>query len=285
MKRVIANMIKLHVQKASRCSQPTMVPCAMVALWITSGACLGLAQQSVQPTFPSAAEASQGLFQAVQSNNEQAIANILGGPTELASSRDPGQDKVDREMFIQKYQEMHRLSREPDGPVTLYIGAENWPFPVPLVKDNGTWRFDPEAGQQEVLFRRIGENELIAIANCHEFVAAEKRYRAESNTADPTESSPTSLVARAATGSNGGAPVLFHGYYFRLLPVGPAKVKTPGGFALIAYPAEYRSSGVMTFIVKNNGVVYEKDLGASTSAVASAIAVFHKDATWRPTDE
>ncbi len=262
-----------------------MVPFAMVALWVMSGARPGLAQQSVQPAFSSATEASQSLFHAVQSNNERAIASILGGPTDLTTSRDPGQDQADRELFVQKYQEMHRLSGEPDGSVTLYIGAENWPFPIPLVKENGAWRFDPEAGQKEVVFRRIGENELIAIATCHEFVAAEKHYRSGANTADPTDSSPTSLAAKAASGSDSGDPLLFHGYYFRLLPIGPAKCKTPGGFALVAYPAEYRSSGVMTFIVTNAGVVYEKDLGANTPALTGAMAVFHKDATWRQTEE
>jgi hypothetical protein len=285
MKRIMMNMNNRRFQRPSGRLQSTIAQFAMVALLITSGACLGLAQQSVQPTFPSAAVASQSLYQAVQSDNEQAIANILGGPTELTSSRDPGQDKVDRELFVQKYEEMHRVSGEPGGSVTLYIGAENWPFPIPLVKENGVWRFDSEAGQKEVLFRRIGENEFITIANCHEFFAAEKHYHAESSTADPTDSSPASLAAKAATGSDSGDPVLFHGYYFRLLPTGLTKGKTLGGFALIAYPAEYRSSGVMTFIVTNNDVVYEKDLGANTSSIASAMTVFHKDATWRETDE
>jgi hypothetical protein len=235
----------------------------VLAFGITSGigSSPGLAQQSVQPTFPSTAEASQSLFQAVQSNNEQAIAKILGEPTELTSSRDPGQDKTERELFVQKYQQMHRLGHDADGSVTLYIGAENWPFPIPLVEKNGAWRFDPNAGQKEVLFRRIGENELMAITNCREFVAAEKRYQAGVNPADPTDSSPASLVAKAASGSDSGNPVLFHGYYFHLLPVSSAKGKTSTGLALIAYPVEYRSSGVMTFVVTKNGVVYEKDLG------------------------
>jgi hypothetical protein len=260
------------------------VPFAIAAaLWVTSAA--GLAQQSVQTPFPSATEASQNLFQAVQSNNEQAICTILGGPTELTSSTDPGQDKADRELFVQKYQEMHRLHSEPDGSVTLYLGAENWPFPVPLVKDNSAWRFDAETGRKEVLMRRIGENELIAITNCDEFVAAVRSYRAESNAGDPTDSSPASLVAKAASRSGGGDPVLLHGYYFRLVSTSHVKGKTPGGFAFIAYPAEYRSSGVMTFIVTNNGVVYEKDLGANTAALAGTIVAFHKDATWTPAAE
>jgi hypothetical protein len=286
MKRVITKMINLHVQRFSG-SRSAMVPLAVVALFITSGvgAEWGLAQESAQPAFPSAAEASQSLFQAVQSNNEQAIANILGGQTELTSSTDPGQDKVDRELFSQKYQEMHRLHREGDGSMVLYIGAENWPFPVPLVQKGGAWRFDADAGRKEVLSRRIGENELVAIANCQEFATAEKHYRPQSNAGEPADSSPASLVAKAASGSDSSAPVLFHGYYFRLLPMGPAKGKPPGGFALIAYPAEYRSTGVMTFVVTKNGVIYEKDLGSNSSVLASEMTVFHKDASWRPAAE
>src|ERR1700694_2692393 len=174
MKRKMMNTINLRVRKLS--GRPSSV---MVALWITSGACLGLAQQSVQPTFPSATEASQSLFQAVQRNNEEAITNMLGGPTELTSSRDEGQDKAERELFVQKYQEMHRLGREADGSVTLYIGAENWPFPIPLVQKNGAWRFDSDGGLKEGMFRRIGENELTAIEICHELVAAEKQLHAK----------------------------------------------------------------------------------------------------------
>jgi hypothetical protein len=254
------------------------------SLMITFAMLAMSALASAQQTFPSAAEASQNLFQAVQSNNEAAITKILGGPSELATSRNDDQDKVDRELFVQKYQEMHRLGREADGSVTLYIGAENWPFPIPLVQKNRAWHFDSDAGQKEVLFRRIGENELAAITTCHEFVAAEKQYRAKPNTSNLEDNiSPASLVAKAASGSAGSIdPVQLNGYYFRILPTGPNRT---GGFALIAYPAEYRSSGVMTFIVTAKDLVYEKDLGTNTSAVAGAMTVVHKDATWRVSTE
>jgi hypothetical protein len=282
MKREMIIMTKEWLQNVSRRTRFAMVLLAMCA---TNGAYPILAEQSAAQTYPSAAEASQNLFQAVQSNNEQAITNILGGPTDLTSSRDPGQDRVDRELFVQKYQEMHRLHREPDGSVTLYIGAENWPFPISLVQKNGAWHFDSEAGLKEVLFRRIGVNELTAITTCHEFVAAEKQYRANPNTADLEVSSPTSLVAKAASRSTGGDPVLLHGYEFKVLATRPTNGKSAGGFAVIAYPAEYRSSGVMTFIITAKDVVYEKDLGPNTSALAGAMAAFHKDATWRAADE
>jgi hypothetical protein len=256
-------------------NRSAMIPFAMLAM---------SALASAQQTFPSAAEASHTLFQAVQSNNEAAITKILGGPTELATSRNDDQDKVDRELFVQKYQEMHRLRREADGSVILYIGAENWPFPIPLVEKNRAWYFDSDAGMKEVLFRRIGENELAAITTCHEFVAAEKQYRAKPNTSNVEDNiSPASLVAKAAGGSAGSSdPIQLYGYYFRILPTGPNRTS---GFALIAYPAEYRSSGVMTFVVTGKDVVYEKDLGANTVALASAMAAFHKDATWRVSSE
>jgi Protein of unknown function (DUF2950) len=252
----------------------------MIVLCISAGASLAPAQ-SVQPTYPTTAEATKSLVQAVQSNDEQAIFTILGAGPELTTSRDPSRDRVERELFVQKYQEMHRLHREADGSMILYIGAENLPFPVPLVNTDGAWHFDPKAGMKEVLLRRIGENELIAITTCREFAGAE-HYRAAPG--DPTNSSPTSLVAKAASGSANGDPVLLNGYYFRLVPVQSAKGQTPV-IALIAYPAEYRSSGVMTFAVTKDGVIYEKDLGKDTTTLASAMTTFRKDPTWRPAGE
>ena len=274
----------INLQKPSVRIQYAIIPVAMLAIWATTGTSPIWAQQAIQPTFPSAADASKSLFQAVQANDEPTIANILGGPTELTTSGEAGQDRVDRDLFAQRYQEMHRLGRDNDGSMTLYIGAENWPFPIPLVEKNGAWHFDAEAGLKEVLFRRIGENEFTAIATCHEFLAAEKNYRPPSSTEGVLESSPTSLAARAASGSTSGDPVLFHGYYFKVL-TRDTRGKTAGGFAFIAYPAEYRSSGVMTFILTEKGTVYEKDLGANTSAAAKAMTTFHKDATWVATEE
>src|SRR5207245_10540149 len=119
-------------RKGSGRERWALFPFAIVARLATKGAPSAMAQQPGQPTFTSAAEAIQTLFQAVQSRNEETIANILGGPTDLTSSRDQVQDELDRELFVQKFQEMHRLAREPDGSVGIYIGAENWPFPIPL---------------------------------------------------------------------------------------------------------------------------------------------------------
>src|ERR1700676_4354202 len=239
-------------------ARAAIVPVAVLAIWAISSARPGLAQQSTRQTFPSAEEASQSLFQAVQDKNAQATAEILGGSTELVSSQDEANDKLDREVFVQKYQEMHRLAREGDGTVTLFIGAENWPFPIPLVETNGTWHFDPETGLKEVLFRRIGENELTAIDICHQLVAAEKQLRTKPAAADQPVSPLANLLSSTSASESavGNDPILIQGYYFRALATPPASGSGPrpgghaaAGFGFIAYPAEYRSSGVMTFVV------------------------------------
>jgi Protein of unknown function (DUF2950) len=292
MKQGMINMIDHLLQNHSGHARSATVPFALLAIWITSGAYPGLAQQSPQPAFSSAAEATQSLFRAVQSNNEHDIANVLGGPTELTSSSDEGQDKIERELFVQKYQEMHRLGLEPDGCVTLYIGAENWPFPIPLVKKDGVWRFDSDAGTKEIMFRRIGENELTAIAVCHEFIAAAKHDLTAPDSANREDGPAARLVAAEASESSGADPELYHGYYFRRLPTSPTSAprqkagKTAmRGLVLIAYPVEYRSTGVMTFVVTDRGTVYEKDLGTNTLAIGTVMAAFHKDATWRAAEE
>jgi hypothetical protein len=256
------------------------IPLAILVMWATIGAYPGIAQQSAHPTFRSAAAAGQQLFQAVHDNNARTIADILGAPTDLASSGDAAQDKVDREMFVQKYQQMHRVGREPDGSTTLYIGAENWPFPVPLIQKNGAWHFDADAGQKEVLFRRIGENELTAIDICHQLVAAEKQFRSKPNAAIQANDPLVALVAAAASESPGAKPVLIQGYYFRVASKHPNS-----SFAFVAYPAEYRSSGVKTFIVTERNIVSEKDLGHNARGQASALGADYKESGWVASDD
>jgi hypothetical protein len=226
---------------------------AIFALLLAGSVQLCLARPLSQTTFPSPEDASGALFAAVQRHDERAVTEILGAGTELVSSDDKVQDTLDRERFVQKYQEMHRLVQEPRGVTALYIGAENWPFPIPLVSRNGAWRFDSDDGANEIRFRRIGENEVTAIGICHALVARE-------------------------TNPGANRPVPFHGYYFRILS------KSGGGFAAIAYPVLYRSSGVMTFIVNQDDVVFEKDLGPNTAKAASAVTATHLDATWTPAE-
>lgn len=281
------------------------------------------AQQPGQETFASAAEASEALATAAKSGDDTALLAILGPDGKLIiSSGDPSEDRENRANFAKRYDQMHRLMKEPDGTTTLYIGAENWPSPIPLMNKGSVWYFDSAAGQKEILFRRVGHNEMSAIRVCQELVAAEKEYFAQehneyaqkfasdegkhdglywASTDKQSESPVGPLVAdagRQAGPSNtlhtGPAP--FRGYYFRILtrqgknaPGGAASYivdgKMTGGFAFVAYPAEYRNSGVMTFVVSKDGVVYQKDLGRKTEVLATSIKKYDPDNTWQKAEE
>jgi hypothetical protein len=227
--------------------------------------------QDAQPkTFASAGEATKALLEATQKQDEQALEAILGAGKEVTSSSDELEDKLEREQFTKKYQEMHRLVREPDGSTVLYIGAENWPFPVPLVSKNGKWYFDPDRGKQEILFRRIGENEATAIEVCEEFVMVKNAADAKAASEDPITRFAESLSSGAANADNNQSRP-FHGYYFRIvtrIAASDASGRGKRGLTLIAYPAEYQSSGVKTFVVTQRGLVFEKDLGPETTTVA-----------------
>jgi len=241
-----------------------------------------LAQKSRPETFSSPWKASSALFQAVQNSDEEALERILGAGKEVTSSSDEIEDKLERERFSQKYQEMHRLVREPDGTTVLYVGAENWPFPIPLVSKDGAWFFDSDTGTQEILFRTVGENETSALQVCH--ALAQGKERGNTAASDPLIEYAQSLVNSGATTSdaareeaNQSSP--FHGYYFRTVTGNTV----PRGLAVVAYPADYRSSGVMTFIVTKNGKVYEKDLGRKTTTLAKDIKL-GPDSTWHPAE-
>jgi Protein of unknown function (DUF2950) len=234
------------------------------------------AQDAKPKTFASPSEASDALFQAAQKKNEPALEAILGAGKEVTSSSDEEEDNLEREQFSNKYQEMHRLVREPDGSTVLYIGAENWPFPIPLVSKNGAWYFDSETGKLEILFRRIGENEATAIEVCQEFVMAKSARAAKAASYDPITQFAESLVSGAAANAGNKESNPFHGYYFRIVtensaPEVSGRSKRKGGLILVAYPAKYKSSGVMTFVVSRRGVVYEKDLGPGTTTVAPEV--------------
>jgi hypothetical protein len=240
------------------------------------------AQDSQPRSFSSPGQATSALFQAVQNSDEEALERILGADKEVTSSSDEIEDKLERERFSQKYQEMHRLVREPDGRTVLYIGAENWPFPIPLVSKNGAWHFDSDSGKQEILFRTIGENETTAIQVCHVLAQAKERSETETTGADPISQYAQSLIHGGPANADNAARDMgsqlspFHGYYFRIVTENTAAGsnnrvsggKKTGVLSLVAYPADYRSSGVMTFVVTKNGVVYEKDLGSKTPTVA-----------------
>ena len=251
---------------------------------------VSLAQESTQESFPTAEAASHALFVAVQSDNVQALAQVLGGGTELVSTDDRAEDQLEREQFAKKYEEMHRLVREPDGTTVLYVGAENWPFPVPLTLKAGAWYFDAAAGKEEVLFRRIGENEATAIEACHALVLTRQRQATTITNDDPViQYAQTLLVMHGMNDSDTPASTEapsgpFHGYYFRMLSGHSKNGAASAGFAFIAYPAEYRSSGVMTFAVTQDNVVYEKDLGPDTATLAKKTTAGTPSSSWHPAE-
>jgi hypothetical protein len=260
------------------------------------------------------------LVLALQTNNEKALLEILGTEgTAIVSSGDAIEDAENRANFVRKYLEMHRLVEGPEG-LILHIGAENWPMPIPLVESNDFWYFDTQAGKREILFRRIGQNEMSAIRVCQELVAAQMEYYSAQHefaqkifsdegrnnglywkaTGSEPESPIGPLVAVAVAEGYAkipdGAPTPYHGYYYRILtgqgknsPGGPKNYigggKMTGGFAVVAYPAEYRSSGVMTFIVNQDGVVYEKDLGGKTEVFAKAMKEYNPNTGWQRAGE
>jgi hypothetical protein len=291
---------------------------AFAILWAGIFPALSMAQPAEgQKTFSSPEEASNALMTAAQRNDEAAMLQILGpAGKQIVSSGDEAEDAQSRAKFVQKYHEMHRLVKEPDGTVVLYIGAENWPTPIPLVDKGNLWRFDTQAGKREILYRRIGRNEVSAIRVCEELVAAEKEYYAAAHnnyaqqiisdpgqhdglywkpTAGEAESPIGPLVAAAFPQDKQSpdiAPAPYRGYFFRILTAqgthaaGGAKSyidggKMIGGFAFVAYPAEYRSSGVMTFIVNQDGVVYQKDLGPKTEVAVKAIKRYNPISGWQ----
>jgi hypothetical protein len=288
----------------------------VAAFW--SASCV--AQQQGQKTFPTPEDASTALVAAVQSNDETAMLEILGPEgKQIVSSGDETEDAQSRANFVRRYQQMHRLVKESDG-FTLYVGAENWPLPIPLVNRENSWYFDTAAGKREILYRRIGRNEISAIRVCQELVAAEKEYFAAQReyaqkifsgegqhdglywkAADGELLSPIGPLVAAAVAegyakSRDGTPVPYHGYYYHILtrqgpnsPGGPKSYFVGGrmtvGIAFVAYPAEYRSSGVMTFIVNRDGVVYQKDLGGRTGILAKAMQEFNPGFGWQKAED
>lgn len=281
------------------------------------------AQQTGQATYPTAIAASKALVAALQSGDPTAITTTLGPDAkDILMSGDDVADKNARMQFVQRYLQMHRMVMEPDGTTTLYIGAENWPAPIPLVHKADAWYFDTPAGKKEILYRRIGKNEMAVMRTCHELVDAEKEYYAAPHDGDSVkqyaqhifsdpgkqnglywqtasgapESPIGPLVAMATSEGYVHDPNLpqqpFEGYYFRILSAQGAKVhggaksyivdgKMTRGFAVLAYPADYRSSGVMTFIVDQDGTLYQKDLGPKTEDIAKSLQAYNKDLTWR----
>lgn len=243
--------------------------------------------------------AAEAFCEAVRKNDNTVLLGILGpeGKDLIEWSKEPTDGvQEQRHEFVQKWDRMHRLVHEPDNTVQVYVGPENWPMPIPIVQYSGSWYFDANLGRQEVLYRRVGRNEINALDVCRELIDAEKEYYgiahkftnkfdSSANSRDGLYWKMTDTTARSPIGpylAQAGVTDSiqdhrpFHGYYYRI-------VLHDGGsnnFAVVAFPAEYRSSGVMTFIINENGDAYEKDLGQATASSAIQITGA-PDATWK----
>jgi hypothetical protein len=294
--------------------RPGLAVAAILALLLAAPA---MAQQKGQQTFASAEAASGALVKAAQESDDRELARILGPDgRQIAASGDAAEDARHRANFIEKYQEMHRLVQEPDGTTVLYIGARNWPAPIPIVNHGKGWYFDTRAGRKEILFRRIGQNEYSTIRVCLELVAAQREYHSNHErqyarfilsdagqrnglfwqAADGEVQSPMGPLVAGAEFRNGGdgrigSPAPYRGYFYRVLvrqgknAPGGARIYTENeamtrGFAFLAFPAKYRSSGVLTFMVGEDGIVYEKDLGPETRVRAEAMPGYNPTRTW-----
>jgi hypothetical protein len=321
----------LHLIDASRKITTGWQPIRVLSVCLVLG--LGsahavLAQQPGQKTFSSATEAADAFDAAVQNHDEAAMLAILGASgQDLILSGDPIADKNKQDSYAAQYHASHQFAVAGDKRTFLYIGSENWPTPIPLRQNGSQWYFDTDYGKQEILYRRIGSNELDVIKVCGAIADAQRDYystlhdgasahqyaqkfHSTAGTQDglywevkagaQPESPLGPLVAEAAYEGyqhhTNGQPHPFHGYVYRILtsqgvnaPGGARNYivngKMTGGFALVAYPVSYRASGVMTFVVDQDGQVYQKDLGPNTDQIASAMVSYDPDATWQPANK
>lgn len=265
-----------------------------------------------QRSFSSPQQAAEALCAAARNHDTQAMLAILGPDArDLVMWTDDADERhAQDDQFTKKYDQMHRFVKEPDNETTLYVGAENWPLPFPLVERNGAWYFDSNLGRREIMYRRIGENEMMAINALNGIVSAENEFDGDSgeyaqhlncsgaqhdglfsaaNASDEATNAIGPYLAEASYERSDRMP--FHGYFFRILTAqGPhahggahnyvVDGKMTGGFAVVAFPAVYRSSGVKTFVVNEHGRIWEKDLGANTTQLAAGLKSYDPDSTW-----
>jgi hypothetical protein len=284
----------------------------------------GRARATDQKTFATPAEAVQALIKASEDENQEEILAVLGDDVKnLVFSGNTVQDNARMQSFVKAYKTKHAIVTKDSNTRILEVGAGGWPMPIPLVDDAGRWKFDTAAGIQEVLLRRIGHNELGAIAACRGFIDAQRDYAAVGHDGLPAgiyaqklisdpdkqnglywetkEDEPASPIGPflakaggegygASKGSEASQP--YYDYFYRILQgqgtaaKGGAKSylsdgKLTGGVALVAYPAQYRVNGVMTFIINQHGVVYQKDLGEKTLDLAGEMTEYNPDSTWK----
>ena len=273
-----------------------------------------------QGHYPSPEAAARALEQATRSGAPEKVLAVLGPDAQdIVSSGDPVDDAASLKRYAVAAAARTRIEKTPDGATAiLRVGRDDWPLPIPLVHDASGWRFDAAEGKEELLNRRIGRNELVAIEVCRAYVDAQyeyaKRFQTYAQTVNSTpgkrdglyweashgDRSPLGPLIAEATGEGyrlreaNEPPRPYHGYFFRILkaqgPSAPGGARDyvkdgrmVGGFALLAWPADHGSSGVMTFLVGPQGVIFQKDLGQGTAEAAKAITTFDPDATWMPT--
>ena len=311
------------------CGMVLIAELFIIAIFIFTWSMPAVAAPS-QRLFSSPQDAVKALTEAVSAKDKTALEQIFGPSGKDLRSGDEVQDSIEFVEFAKYLTEKNDLIKENDSKVILHIGNENWPFPVPIVKYNDQWFFDTEAGKEEILNRRIGEDELTAILVCRAYVKAQREYvfkdwdgdgifayaqklRSDSGKRNglfwrsaPGEAlSPLGeLVAQAwhegykknrkAFKENEPSP--FHGYYFKILTGQGKNVpgsgynyivngNMVGGFAMVAFPSYWGKSGVMTFIVNQQGKVYEKNLGQDTAKIAQKMKLYNPDKTWKPVKE
>jgi hypothetical protein len=289
-------------------------------------AAMGCLSAASQKTFSSPEEAVQAVIQAAEKNDTSALLQLFGpAGKDIVESGDADEDKTSRAHFAQLARQRKEIHKDPSNPdkIIVSIGTEDWPFPVPLVRQNGAWRFDSAETRVEILARRIGANEMNAMEVCRGYVEAQMEYAAQPRNGskvlqyaqridsspgkqeglywEPSSGAPEPIVPKAlaeAAAANYGKPGFghYHGYYFRVLKSqGPdasggafnyiVNGSMIGGFALVAWPAEYAVSGVRTFIISHQGILYEKDLGPNTTTLARQMTRFNPDKTWRPVSQ
>ena len=298
----------------------TNIPLTLLLMLMLSVPLACRSKQADMSGFATPDDAGNALITAAKAGDQNALLTIFGPDSkDLLYSGDPVQDKNAATAFVSRYDAMHRWRRMPDGSQMLIVGVDNFPFPIPLKKNNdGRWFFDTAAGKEEILNRRVGRNELAVIDLCRAVVDAQGEYFAQKHggvkqyaqkfisdagqenglywpEAPGQQKSPVGPLAAQATADGYKADPArhqpFHGYYFAMLtkqgPDAPGGAKDyvvngkmTGGFAVVAYPAKYGDSGVMTFVVDRDGVVLQKDLGNSTEQLASAITEFNPDKSW-----
>jgi hypothetical protein len=304
---------------------------AVAAALILGATSAAVAQTKAAATgpqrFASPEEAVQALAYALRGMQFNDVIGVLGPEgRSLVWSADMVENRARIDAFIREFETAHRVERQGDAKAILYVGKDDWPLPIPIARSGKTWSFDTRAGKEEILNRRIGQNELSVIQICLAYVDAQREYYREPRDGsgilkyaqkirstpglrdglywDTRKDEPLSplgpLAARASAEGYkkrgaGAGPAAYHGYYFRVLtsqgPDAPggaydyvARGHMIGGFALVAFPAEYGVSGIMTFIVNHDGVVYQKDLGRDSTALGRAMKAFNPDATWSKVD-